>query len=146
MIDRKYWPLIAAYSSKTGTLAPVQLQKTLFLIGRNLDVAKLTSPSFYEFRPYDYGPFSAVVYCDADELEAEGLLEIQRPPDSQYKLYLVTSLGAAKAKRLRPKLEPQALDYIDRIVPWTCSLSFNQLVSIIYEHYPEMKKNSVFSK
>jgi len=146
MIDRKYWPLIAAFSSTNGTLAPVQLQKALFLIGQNLDVGKLTSPHFYEFRPYDYGPFSAIVYCDADELEREGLLEIKRPPEAQYKLYSVTALGATKAKKLRPKLEPLELDYVDRIVPWTCSLSFNQLVSTIYDHYPEMKKNSVFSK
>ena len=79
MIDRKYWPLIAAFASTTGTLAPVQLQKALFLIGQNLDVTKLTAPKFYDFRPYDYGPFSAAVYCNADQLKSEGLLEIRRP-------------------------------------------------------------------
>ena len=43
------------------------------------------------------------------------------------------------AQRLRA-----ALDYLDRVVPWVQSLSFDALVRAIYKEYPHMAQNSVF--
>lgn len=51
--------------------AVVQLQKSLFVLGRRR--AKDLGGDFYNFQPYDYGPFDASVYHDADALPLAGL-------------------------------------------------------------------------
>jgi hypothetical protein len=145
-VERKDWPLLVADFAQPATLAPVQLQKALFLIGRNLDHSKVTDGDFYEFRAYDYGPFSVAVYCDADQLEAEGFISVRRPPESPYKLYSITDAGRARAAKLRETLSPRVRAYANDVVRWTCSMNFNQLVNAIYRRYPEMKANSVFSE
>ncbi len=143
---RKDWTLLTIVAADEHPLQPVQLQKSLFLISRNLPHHLLGSDQFYSFSPYDYGPFCSDVYADAESLEAEGLIAIQRPPESRFRLYQATEAGARRALALEGKLSPSAVDYVKRVVAFTQSLSFNQLVSTIYKVYPEMRINSVFQE
>lgn len=138
------WTLIAIASARNQPLQPVQLQKSLFLLDRNLTHKQRQTRNFYKFDPYDYGPFCNSIYSDTEVLEANGLIVIQRPPEARYKLYSATEAGAEEAVKLQNGLDKDVVDYLQAVVGFTQSVSFNQLVSTIYEAYPEMKANSVF--
>lgn len=146
MITPRDWTLLVIAEAGTRSVQPVQLQKSLFLISQNLKKPDLTTDPdhFYLFRAYDYGPFCGAVYDDAEILETEGLVEIQHPPATRYKLYRITPSGTARASELRLILSKQALDYLGGVVKFTQNVSFNDLVSAIYKAYPEMRENSVF--
>ena len=66
--------LMVVASGKDEPLTPVQLQKSLFLIGEHKDGFSEVPQSFYDFRPYHYGPFDIRVYQDADVLAEQGLV------------------------------------------------------------------------
>ena len=127
-------------------LQPVQLQKTLFLFAKRTPERALPKAATYDFVPYDYGPFSADVYQDAEELEKIGLITISRPPVSRYKRYRLTDAGEARKQVLLNEESNDVLDFLRRIVEFTQALSFNQLVSAIYRDFPEMRENSVFKE
>jgi uncharacterized protein YwgA len=139
----KDWTLLVIASRKGKPLQPVQLQKSLFLLERNLSLAQLKVESFYQFERYDYGPFCSKIYSDAETLCIEGLVHIDRLPIS-YHLYSATEEGITAAKKIIETLSPEIRDYLEKVVEWTSSLSFNDLVSAIYQAYPEMKENSIF--
>lgn len=140
----KDWTLLVIAAAKGHSLTPVQLQKALFLIARNLTSTQRHTAFFYDFRPYDYGPFDAEVYRDAERLRAEGLVIIDPSGGVAYRDYTVTAAGVERASILRSQLESSVCDYLDRVVAWVRSLSFNALVQAIYRDYPEMRVNSVF--
>ncbi len=136
------WVLLALLHAKHHALTPVQLQKTLFLLGkrRSKDVGK----AFYHFRAYDYGPFDVAVYTDADLLVDDGLVAVNTHGGRSLRYYHLTDDGVAEAKRLARSAPPKALAYLADVVPWAQQLSFNELVRAVYAEYPEMRANSVF--
>jgi hypothetical protein len=144
MLSPKDWTLLVIAAAEGAPLQPVQLQKALFLIGRNLTADQRGGTPFYEFRPYDFGPFAQEVYADAEELEAQSLVLIACPPHRAYREYLATRAGLEAAASLRKELDTAVRDYLDRLVSWIRPLSFDRLVRAIYREYPETKVNSVF--
>jgi len=136
------WVLLALLHAKHHALTPVQLQKSLFLLGkrRPKDVGK----AFYHFRAYDYGPFDVAVYNDADLLVADGLVAVNTRGGRSLRYYHLTDDGVAEAKRLARSAPEKALAYLAEVVPWAQQLSFNELVRAVYAEYPEMRENSVF--
>ncbi len=136
------WVLLALLAADHHSLTPVQLQKSLFLLGkrRPKDVGK----HFYHFRPYDYGPFDATVYGDADQLVAEGLVEIDRSMGRSLRRFTLTAAGEVEAKRLASDVSDSAVAYLRQVVPWAQSLPFDELIRAIYDAYPETSVNSVF--
>jgi hypothetical protein len=142
-MTRKDWALLVIAAAQGKPVSPVQLQKALFLIDRNLSSAQRGGGSRYKFRAYDYGPFDSAVYADADLLQGEGLATIS-DSGAPHRMYAATLAGMEAARRLRLDLAPDVVDYLDRVVQWVCSLPFSELVRAIYAQYPEMRANSVF--
>jgi uncharacterized protein len=138
------WLLIVADLAQPRPLTPVQLQKCLFLLDKKLSPAQKGAESIYQFTPYDYGPFDATVYQDAEGFASQGLMSIQKAPGQSFKTYSVTPAGHAQAQQVMEGLAPQIKEYARALVDWVQGLSFNQLVSAVYKEYPEMKANSVF--
>lgn len=136
------WTLLAIAAGKGRTLTPVQLQKSLFLLSK--EYPELLESGFYQFTPYNYGPFDVRIYGDAERLSGEGLVELQVVTGRRWNEYSVTSNGADRAAALRREAPPEALAYLDRVVAWAKSLSFQQLVRAVYQKYPEYRANSVF--
>lgn len=122
--------------------SPVQLQKAVFLIDRNL-VEIFDENSRFGFEPYDYGPFDREVYVEAGYLELSGLT-ISAKGNSGYTEYSVTTAGLAKSKALLESMPANHRAYISQVVDWVRSLGFASLVKSIYEAYPDMRANSVF--
>ena len=140
------WILLVIAAAPSKQLQPVHLQKSLFLLGRRLSGKQLQVEEFYQFEPYDYGPFCSQVYSDADQLRDEGLVHIDQPTSLSFRLYSVTEQGGERANTLRKALDQDVRNYLDRLVSWTSSLSFKRLVSAIYHEFPDMKVNSVFQE
>jgi hypothetical protein len=137
------WTLLAICAAKEKGLSPVQLQKSLFLLERRLPKDEL-GESFYEFTPYNYGPFDVKIYQDAEALEEFGWIAITQPAEHRWKSYQATSSGLELATKLRAKVSSRAGAYLDEVVTWVLGLSFRDLVRAIYAAYPEYRANSVF--
>ena len=140
-LTKRDWTLLAISAADGEPLSPVQLQKALFLLGKMKPYS--VSRSFYDFTPYNYGPFDAAIYHDAETLAGDGLVAIQPSRQGKWVQYAGTAKGMLIAKTLEAA-DPGAADYLRRAVAWVRSLSFQDLVKAIYAHYPEYKANSVF--
>jgi hypothetical protein len=142
-MDRRSWVLMAIDSAGQQGLTPAQLQKVLFLLKQEVPAA-LEAPDFYEFVPYNYGPFSKLIYHDAEFLAQGGFVNIITALGSSFPIYSITSEGASQSKLLRQVANQQARSYLDLVVNWAKGLSFSQLVTSIYKKYPAYRVNSVF--
>ncbi len=140
-MERMDWLLITIGASGARGLTPVRLQKSLFLVAQTL--SRKERSRFYQFIPYNYGPFCVDIYRDADSLAQSGLVEIRRA-SRRWPDYYLTPQGQRRADELRARSPQKRLEYIDRVVEAVLSLSFPELVKAIYEAYPQFKKNSVF--
>jgi uncharacterized phage-associated protein len=143
-MNRRDWVLLTISAAEGRPVSPVQLQKALFLLSRNLKLGQLRTAHFYAFEAYDYGPFAREIYDDAEALEAEGFILIRQVGQPAYREYVSTPAGLQRASILRAELDDEVKDYLDRVVKWVQSMSFDQLVRAIYQAYPDTKVNSVF--
>jgi uncharacterized protein len=129
-----------AAAGANARFSPVQMQKLLFLIDR--EVPQLVGGPHFAFVPYDYGPFDRRVYDELERLEEQGLTTMDR--SSGYRRYALTSRGFAQGDDLLSSLNHEVATYIEKVGMWVRSLTFQQLVAAIYKKYPEMKANSIF--
>ncbi|HLM99865.1 MAG TPA: hypothetical protein VK335_11310 [Bryobacteraceae bacterium] len=141
-MNRQDWALLAVDRAGTGGLSPVQIQKILFLLGKELP-NEITIP-FYNFVPHNYGPFCKDVYSDAERLAADGLVAIERK-SAGYPEYRITPPGSERAMAVAREATPRLLEYLESIVGWAQRQSFSGLVRAIYAKYPEFRVNSVFN-
>ena len=89
MINRRDWPLLALAQAPDGKLTPVQLQKILFLMA--MEVHEEISTPFYNFVPYNYGPFDATIYSDIEDNARDGLALIDK--SGKWSTYIITPQG-----------------------------------------------------
>jgi uncharacterized protein len=138
---RQDWLLMALASREGAPMDPVQVQKAMFLLSREL--ADDVGSGFYRFRPYNYGPFDAEIYTDLQLLAIRGLISIASSSRGA-RLFSATPAGMRQGNDLLEELGPAARSYLRRVVEWVCSLSFADLVRAIYARYPDFRRNSVF--
>jgi hypothetical protein len=98
----KDWTLLVIAAAKPKPIQPVYLQKTLYLLEQRLSLKKLQVKRFYQFEPYDYGPFCPDIYSDAEDLMAQGLVHVDRPASQSYRFYSMTDLGTAHTLSRKP--------------------------------------------
>jgi hypothetical protein len=142
--ERSDWILLALLAANGHRLTAVKLQKTLFLLGerRRREVGN----DYYVFRPYHYGPFDADVYHDADELEAKGLIQVDRSQGRALRRYVLTDRGRRVAHTVAKCRSEKAQTYLARVVEWAQPLPFNVLLRAIYDEFPKMRANSIFEE
>jgi uncharacterized protein YwgA len=131
--------LLGGYS-----FSPVQVQKLLFLVDKNLP--RTIGAPFFNFQPYDYGPFDKNVYLELENLSKEGLVEISYENSASQRWYTLTLQGNKKAQDIAAQLDSKNADYIKSLSDFVRRLSFCDLVSAIYKAYPETKVKSVFAE
>jgi len=141
MMNRKNATLLAIYLAEGKGLSPVQIQKTLFLLGKEMPQA--VAADFYQFKPYNFGPFDRAVYSDAEQLAKDGEIEIKQRPGENWNRYVISQDGAIRASYLAREV-PQTATYLETLVEWVQRQTFEGLITAIYEKYPEMRANSVF--
>ncbi len=138
-LKREDWALLAIAAADGAPLEPVQLQKALFLLGK--EMPKAVGRGYYHFTPYNYGPFDQGVYADAEVLAARGLVSIDTP--RRWAVYAATAEGLRRAAELSGQVA-DAWGYLRKVVAWARGLTFQQLVRAIYAAYPDQRANSVF--
>lgn len=141
-MERIDWNLLVLGAAGGQRFSPVQLQKSLFILSRELSSETLGA-GFYQFEPYNYGPFDATAYADSRSLAEQGLA-IVAPCSQGYMEYSATPAGIAATRALERELTPQTIAYVQQVVDWVRGQSFSSLVRAVYEAYPEMRVNSVF--
>lgn len=141
-MDKKDFLLLAVSAADGKPVTPVQLQKSLFLMGK-AGLPEVPTP-FYSFEAYHYGPFSVEIYEDTERLRQEGLVIRTPATDGQWKETTISTQGQLKAHTLAKELSAGTKEFIQAVVQWVQSLSFNDLVRTIYKVYPEFRQNSVF--
>jgi len=139
-MDKREIILVAFAPANGAGHTPVQVQKLLFLIDR--EIPKLVGGPHYDFQPYDYGPFDSSLYDELSVLASEGYVEII--PEETWSSYRLTGKGQQQGNKLLNSLSTKAREFITNSSVFVRALSFAQLVSAIYKAYPEMKANSVF--
>lgn len=142
-MNRQDWTLLTIAAAKDKGLSPVQLQKSLFLLQQKF--RKQVGPHFYNFVPYNYGPFDQSIYSDAERLAEAGLITIERRAGRSWPEYRISSAGSLEAQQLTIDGPAEPTSYLHKLVAWVHSLSFQQLVGTIYRLYPKYKQNSVFN-
>lgn|SRR3989338_171027 len=139
-MERKDFMLAVLAAARGGTHSPVQVQKLFFLIDQN--IPKLVGGTYFNFVPYNYGPFDKAVYEELEGLAFIGNVDIFF--DKTWNSYRLTESGQKRGDELLASLPKEAQDYIRKISTFARSLTFTQLISVIYKAYPEMRANSVF--
>jgi hypothetical protein len=141
-MTRKDIVLAALAPARGSPHTPVQVQKLLFLVDRN--ISKLVGGPYFNFQPYNYGPFDKAVYEVLEGLAGEGLVELC--PDWKWNNYRLTEAGQKLGEKFLGSLKEDAREYIQRASDFVRSVSFTELISAIYKAYPEMRRNSVFQE
>ena len=133
--------ILAAFGpAKGGLHTPVQVQKLLFLIDK--EIPELVNGPHYNFQPYYYGPFDSTVYDELLTLADDDLVDVI--PENTWYSYRLNKSGQVKGEEIFNSLPSNAQQFINSVSDFVRSLSFAQLVSAIYKAYPDMQANSVF--
>ena len=141
-MDKEAFVLMALAAGGEKIYSPVQVQKLLFLLDDNIPDA-VGGPHF-NFEPYDYGPFDKEVYNVLGRLENGNLASIF-PTGRGWNKYTLTPTGFRKGLGHLKSLSKNQKKYTEQLANFVTTVSFSQLVSAIYTHYPDMKVNSVFN-
>ena len=137
--------ILASMAASDGAIhTPVQIQKLLFLIDKQLS-DRLSVRPFFNFIAYDYGPFDKEIYRLLEDLADNDFVEIIEEKHIRWKRYRLTYSGQKKGEEILSKLEKEVAEHIRKLSHFVRSVSFAQLVSAIYNEYPEMRENSVFA-
>jgi hypothetical protein len=120
--------------------------KGLFLLAQEAPKSWLASSGRYSFEPYHYGPFSADIYRDIDSLCGMGFAQCHEVPGQTWCRYSLTDAGRSEASASTVDENPGLVKYIRDLRGWVTSLSFNRLLTAVYEKYPEFARNSVFNR
>jgi uncharacterized protein YwgA len=142
-LTKKDWALLVIAAAKPKTLTPLQLQKSLFLLGQNIPEA--VKPDFYKFVPHNFGPFAKDVYADVEALKDQGLIDEIVKSGQNWPEYRISQTGVQKADEIRDLLSPNAKTYLDTLVKWVEQQSFQDLLHSVYKAYPEFATKSVFN-
>lgn len=119
------WALLVIAASAPDGLLPVQLQKSLHLLGQRSP--ELTATGFYEFQPVGSGEFSEQVYADADSLSKKGLVSIRSSQPDGSRRYRPTPAGAERAKMLEKQVRADLIQSLRKVVSWVSTRSVDQL-------------------
>lgn len=136
--------LLAFLAAGEEEMDPVRIMKGLFVFGQECPPEWIDPQSLYRFEPYNWGPFSADVYQDLDALVMLGLLEDREQVGRRWKYHRATPEGQRVAAEIRRRLDPRAVRYLGDLRKFTLSLSFNDLLRVVYKKYPKYAVNSVF--
>ena len=123
-----------ASGSQKANFNPVQIQKLLFLVDREL--SDLVNGPFFDFQPDRYGPSDGSVYVVLDRLEAEN--KIQTDSSGPYIRYCLQDSGFEEGTEILKGLSKVATACLAEAAYLVCHLSVEQLLTAINERYPEM--------
>ncbi len=142
MVNPKLLPLAVLYADGQQVEGITRMQKLVFLAEREL--RDLDEEEFYDFEPYDYGPFSKELYADIESLAEEGYVEeeeVETPGGKTKQVYDISNKGKALFNHLQDETN-LAMDNIEELKDQHNDKPLLQLIKHVYLEYPEMAVNS----
>lgn len=150
-------PLFLLFAEEGEEVSGItRFQKLVFLAqkgGLSDDPIKpLEDMETFEYEPNDYGPFSRELYDTLDDLEADGLVEVETKPTrsgNERKDYVLTKEGERIAEDLFDDLpdDPTEFDHDLKVLKAVKRLYNDRpivgLIDDLYAEYPEYAKDSV---
>lgn len=140
-LSRKDIILACMATCASHTYTPVQMQKLVFLVDQLK--AEVGGP-YFNFQPYHYGPFDKAVYEDLLALQCESAVEIVSDERLKMSKYRLLSRGEACGRAILDTFTTDTRNYIQNLSDFVRQASFADLVSAVYDRFPEMKVNSIF--
>ncbi|MGN6557938.1 MAG: hypothetical protein ACTHLH_07980 [Solirubrobacterales bacterium] len=136
--------LFVALDGAPRGLDPVRLQKGMFLDAQE---GEGDSREKYGFIPYNYGPMSAQIYSDLDDLVSAGLVKEVPVQGQSWSRYVATEKGMQAGRELlRREPSERVAQQLYRIKKEVASKSFKALLEDVYDRYPEYASKSVFRR
>ena len=149
-VDRVDWLVLFLAAEARCPVAPVRVQKGLFLLAKS---TLLPRSERYGFEPYNYGPMSRELYRDVRRLCSDGLAEIQprlgAPDGRTWRAVALTAAGRRHAAKLRVRARSQHLEALREVASIRATvdeLTFTELLTLVYDRYPEYAARSVFRR
>lgn len=144
---KQFVPLALLYASDDQQIkGRTRLLKLIFLLNEESD---LDEEDKYDFRKYDYGPFSKEILDDLEWLEESGAVDIDRKPtfggSTRYD-HELTETGEELVEIITEidQNTEVILEEAQAIVEEHNSKSIRSLLEYVYEEYPEYTENSVY--
>ncbi len=156
-LQRRDWLLTFLAVTPTGTaptvqpaaespvLDPIRVMKGMFLF-QNEDAPDAVLPLLaapYEFEAYAYGPFTAAIYHDLNELRALRLVQSTPVHGRTYSRWSITESGAALAVAKVEEIPPERLRRLRHAKQIVLSKGFAELLRYVYQRHPEYATESV---
>jgi uncharacterized protein YwgA len=136
--------LFVALDGAPRGLDPVRLQKGMFL---DAEEGGAADGEKYGFVAYNYGPMSAQIYTDLEDLVSEGLVEAVPVKGQSWSRYVATDKGLKEGRELLAKEPSDAVaQNLYRIKKDVASKTFKALLEDVYEKYPKFAEKSVFRR
>lgn len=138
-------PLALLYASGRNIKGKTRLQKLAFL----LDKEELGDNfKAYNFKKYDYGPFSKHLLQDTEGLKRDGVVDINKTRtfsgNARYDYELEENWLGEVEDLAEEKDISEIFEAAEMLVEKHKDKSIRDLVEYIYEKYPEYEKNSVY--
>jgi hypothetical protein len=148
MTRRDWLLLLLAYEGAPDGLHPVRVQKSMFLLAEDTELA-FEPGERYDFVPYNYGPMSKQLYADLDELEADGLIRRVAVESQSWTLVRASPNGLAAATRLVDGITAHDIPAARRLFEikgLVAGMTFTELVEYIYDRFPDYEARSIFRR
>ena len=113
----------------------LKVMKSLFLAQRNSGV------EVFDFVPYRLGPCSFAVYDEMEELEERNLVKVEEDSHGD-EIFELTEDGEEVASQIQGEIDDDLLNQIQEKKELVSGMSFEDLISYVYDKYPRMAKNS----
>jgi len=144
-MDRASWLLLFLTDPQrrgqpVKALEPLRIMKGMFLVSQR---GKGDLSDLYEFHAYDYGPFTADVYRDLDDLALAGLVAQEAMPGRSWRTYRPTIDGLDLSARLAERVSHDDLSTLTNAYQFVETRGFLPLLRDIYAEYPEYAVNTV---
>jgi len=123
-----------------------RLQKLAFLVDK-LESERVDFHA-YQFKKYDYGPFSKGLLQDIEDLEKKGLVEITSTRtlggNKRYD-YELTDRGEQVVEFLEGHEDGEdVFDAAEEVCDEYGDLPIRTLIERVYDRFPEYKENSIY--
>lgn len=96
--------------------------------------------TYFDFVPYDYGPYSFKLKDTLDALESSGFIRTEKHENDID--YYLTEKGLVKAKESLTKINQEIIDRIKKLRNDGARLGYFKVLQHIYSKYPEYTTGS----
>lgn len=124
--------------AESQPLDRLRMQKGVFLLEMG---GPASWRQLFEFKPYDWGPYSRDLASSLTNLASDGYLEKDRVPRGRYHAYRTTPLGE---DYISEELGDHEERFIADVREFVTSRPFAQLLRDVYAAHPEYATRSHF--